>query len=307
VEGVVRIIGKNDLTIEGNGALIFAETDGRSVNPPDDLRHLWPRQRSHVEIKGGSNIVIRNLIIRGANPNAGSAEGAYVEALEGQHGFDVRGTKGITLENVTVTDTYGDFLYLGPGSTGWGSNAIIRRAHLERSGRQGIAITGFEGVLVEDSHIGEVGRTIIDIEPPSETGGARRVTFRNNTFGYCRHLWVHSGGRGPNVSDILFEDNRLIDHMGIKVYVHVSPASPAGTRRGKHSFVRNISDHGPGPLAPFRFTNIDGVVVIDNVAPVDADRKKPFVSCQGCTDIEVHGNQIGDANAELEVERGSSD
>ena len=251
VEGVVRILERSNFTIEGNGARIFATTDGSGVVPPADIRHLWPRQRSHVEIRDGSNIVIRNLSVRGANPNAGSAKGAYVADLEGQHGFDVRGTKGITLENVTVTDTYGDLLYLGPGASGWGRDAVVRNSHFERSGRQGIAITGFEDVLVEGSYIGEVGRTIIDIEPFAESGGARRVTFRNNTFGHCRHLWVHSGGRGPNVEDILFEDNQLVG-MAIKVVVHTSDASPVGTRRGRHAFVRNISNMTTGvPNLPF--------------------------------------------------------
>jgi polygalacturonase len=255
-----------------------------------------------VEIRDGSNIVIRNLTVRGANPNAGSAKGAYVADLEGQHGFDVRGTKGITLENVTVTDTYGDLLYLGPGASGWGRDAVVRNSHFERSGRQGIAITGFEDVLVEDSYIGEVGRTIIDIEPFAESGGARRVTFRNNTFGPCRHLWVHSGGRGPNVEDILFEDNQLVG-MAIKVVVHTSDASPVGTRRGRHAFIRNISNMTTGgPQPAFRFLYVDGVEVVGNRALIAASREKVGAYACASTDIDIHGNDFGQAIAEYKLE-----
>jgi len=156
-------------------------------------------------------------------------------------------------------------------------------------------------VLVENSYIGEVGRTIIDIEPFSETGGARRVTFRNNTFGPCRHLWVHSGGRGPNVEDILFVDNQLIG-MGIKVVVHTSEASPVGTRRGSHAFVRNISDTtSGGPQPAFRFHFIDGVEVVDNRAPIPQNDDKVGVYACESTDIDIRGNDFGNAKAPYEI------
>ena len=58
VEGILQLIDKTNLTIDGNGALIFALTDGSGVTPPNGLTNNWPRGRAHVEIVGGSGIVI---------------------------------------------------------------------------------------------------------------------------------------------------------------------------------------------------------------------------------------------------------
>ncbi|HET6361721.1 MAG TPA: hypothetical protein VFH11_06655, partial [Gemmatimonadota bacterium] len=85
VEGIVRLVGRKNLTIEGNGALLFANSTGSGATPPPGFDRNWPRNRYHLEIRGGSGIVIRNLVVRGANPNAGMNDAAYVSALEAQH------------------------------------------------------------------------------------------------------------------------------------------------------------------------------------------------------------------------------
>ena len=288
-EGVVRVIGKTNLTIEGNGALIFADTDGSAVFPPQDLKHLWPRSRSHLEIVGGSNIVIRDLAVRGANPNAGSAEGAYVEALEGQHGFDVRGVNGLLLERVTATDTYGDLLYIsGIPNVGWSQNVRVTDSHFERSGRQGIAITGAQNVQILDSYLGEVGRTMIDLEPASAGAGARNVLIEGNTFGPCRHLLLNSGGGGPNVSDISFVGNQLV---GIGLKIRVGAAD--GSRRSNYRILNNVSAISLGlPIAPLRFMRVDGVEVRGNYQELNVRRNMTAVTSCESTGVKVVENDF---------------
>jgi hypothetical protein len=297
-EGVVRLIGKTNLTIEGNGALIFAETDGSDVTPPEDLGHLWPRARSHVEITSSRNIVIRNLMVRGANPNAGSEKGAYVSAFEGQHGFDVRAVDGLLLDRVTVTDTYGDLLYIAGLQGEVSRNIRVTNSHLERSGRQGIAITGGENVLVEDSYVGEVARTIIDLEPNTASGRAWNIVLRRNTFGPCRHLLLSAGGRGPGVGEVELSNN-VLQGMQIKVAVGASD----GARRGPFRIIGNVSDTRLGtPVAAMRFHRSDGVTVLNNVQPMVVARSMTGVSAVESCDVVVQENDFLNAALQAEVE-----
>jgi hypothetical protein len=300
IEGVLLLNYRNNLTIDGNGATVFATTDGSGVPPPAGFGHLWPRQRSQFIIMGGSNIVIRDLIVQGANPSAGSDPGAFDVILEGQHGFDVHGVNGLTLDNVTVTDTYGDFLYLaGDYSTSsWAKNVVVRNSHFERSGRQGIALVAAEDVLIETSYIGEVGRTIIDIEPLGPGYGAHRVTFQNNTFGPCRHLLLASGGIGPNVEDIALIGNHLVG-MGLKV----KAITADGSRRSGYRIIGNTSDILLGlPVPALRFHRADGVEVRDNYQLMQADRQMTGVYACESTGVVVSGNDFPGALKEFAVE-----
>lgn len=286
-ESIVQLVGKNNVTIEGNGALIFAETDGSNATPSEESWFKWPRSRSHFEIRGGSNIVVRDLMIRGANPNAGSAAGAYYEPFEGQHGFDVRGVRGLLLERVTATDTYGDLLYIA-GLGGWSSNITVRDSHFERSGRQGIAITGAESVEITGSYIGEVGRSIIDLEPGTVNAGARNVLFEGNTFGPCRHLLMSSGGVGPNVTDISFIGNHLVA-IGLKIKVRAAD----GSRRSNYKILNNVSDIPLGlPVAAVRFHWVDGIEVRGNYQRMNANRDMHGVSSCASTGASVSGNDF---------------
>lgn len=299
-EGVVRLMGKTNLTIEGNGTLIFAETDGNGVTPPEDLKHLWPRQRSHLEISGGSNIVIRDLVVRGANPNAGAEEGAYVVTLEGQHGFDVRGVDGLLLDGVTVTDTYGDLLYISgnPALDRWSRNVRVTNSHFERSGRQGIAITGAENVQVLNSFIGDVGRTVIDLEPAAARAGARNILFEGNTFGACRHLLMNSGGKGPNVEDISFVGNQLVG-IGLKIRV----VAADGSRRSNYRIIDNVSDVPLGlPVAALRFFRVDGIEVRGNHQVLNENRSMTAVHARESCNVTVEGNQFPNAAQIADIE-----
>lgn len=296
IEGTLLLENRHGLTIEGNGVTFFAKTDGSGVTPPRMLAHKWPRSRQHWLFVGGSNIVIRNLTVVGANPHAGSAKGAYVAKLEGQHGFRFVGVQGVELNRVTVTDVYGDLLYLGRSGGQWSRSIHVHDSHFERSGRQGIAITGAEDVLIENSYIGEVGRSIIDLEPNSVKDGARKITFRNNTFGPCRHLFLASGGPGPNVGDVTLEESKL---AGMRMTIVVRASD--GARRGPIRILNNVSDTTVG-TSPMRFVRIDGLEVRGNVQPMAELRRKTGVHVSESCDIVVQENDFAGAVREAEIE-----
>jgi hypothetical protein len=288
-EGIVRLIDKTNLTIEGNGALIFARTDGSGVTPPAGLGSLWPRGRSHVEIEGGGGIVIRDLRIKGANPNAGAADGSYVAEFEGQHGFDVQGVGGLILERVTVTDTYGDLIYLGGRGGTLSENVIVTSSHFERSGRQGITMKGVRNVQILGSYLGEIGRSVIDFEPATlGGGGAQNVVIRGNTFGPCRHLLLTSGGIGPNVNDISFVENRLVG-IGLKVRVFAQD----GARRSNYKILNNVSDVPLGlSVAALRFGRVDGIEVRGNYQRLNPNRSMTAVTSCLSTGVSVRRNEF---------------
>jgi hypothetical protein len=298
VEGVVQLIDKRNLTINGNGSLLFAKTDGGRTTPPKGLGSAWPRGRSHLEIEGGGAIVIRDLLIRGANPDAGSEDGAYHAELEGQHGFDIRGVTGLRLERVTVTDTYGDLVYIAGKGGVVSSDVVVTGAHLERSGRQGITMKGVRDVQILDSHVGEIGRSVIDFEPATENGGgAQNVLIQGNTFGECRHLLLTAGGIGPNVNDIAFVANRLLG-VGLKVRVYAQD----GARRSNFRIINNISEEPLGlPVAALRFGRVDGVVVRGNYQAMNPNREMTAVTACLSTDVTVRRNQFPGAVDHYEV------
>lgn len=100
IEESLIIEGRRDLTFEGNGAEFFATTEA-------------DRNRRHWWIRNSDGITIRDVVVRGANPHAGTGDAAYRADREAQHGFDFGGTKNALFEGVTVTDVYGDFVYIG--------------------------------------------------------------------------------------------------------------------------------------------------------------------------------------------------
>jgi hypothetical protein len=289
------------LTIEGHGSVLFAATDGRRVSPRSDQgRHKWPRARAHLTLDDCTDVTIRKLGIEGANAYAGQRNnkdtgtpGGYVEELEGQHAFDVEGGSGIVLEECFASDVYGDLLYFGQR----GTDAKVLGGVFERSGRQGIAVTSWRGLLVEGITLRQVMRTTVDIEPGADAAVVDGVTFRKCHFADGQHIWWSSGG-GGTVGNVLCEDC-TISGMGMSARVAAAPRA-ANQRRGPHAFLRNSNDGVTGgPQAFFRFVRTDGVTVIGNRGR-HQERGVPGVSTCGCTAVNVRDNAFTGVTMEHE-------
>ena len=86
------------------------EADGKWLKVNSEYAKLWP-----------------NITVKGANPHAGMGDDAWVVEKEGQHGFDVRSVTGFALLNSTVSDVYGDFVYLGKDEEhGWTTDVVLK-------------------------------------------------------------------------------------------------------------------------------------------------------------------------------------
>ena len=275
VEGTLFLRGRQRITIDGNGATVFATTRG-------DLN------RAQWWIQGGSRIVFRNLVVRGANPNGGTAEGAYVENLESQHGFRFEGVHGAELDHVQVYDVFGDFVYLGRDKRRRLSRDVwIHDSRFSRNGRVGIGLTDARNVIIERNRIEETRRSTIDLEPNGRAWHVSHVFVLNNSIGAGRLLFLASHGGGP-VDDIVISGNRLVGHA-----LNIDAIPPEGTRRSNWVVVNNVSDTS-AHLRPMRFFGIDGLLVRGNRQIVTGDQ--PGVVLNGVCGARVSANQFGPAN-----------
>lgn len=245
IEGTVLLERRNQLQIEGNGAVFLATTEGS-------------RNRSHWRFDGGRDITLRDVTVIGANPNAGMAAEAGDSDLEAQHAFLIKGVDGFLLERARASDVWGDFVYLGEFKGAWAKNVTVRDSHFERNGRQGIAITAAEGVLIEGNYIGDVRRTTIDIEPFNTDGGAAQVRIVNNTFGDSRLRFFSAGGRAGRVEDIEISGNLLYRKMGFEI------RAPEGSRRARITISGNVSEIVTPGAAVVRAWRVDDLVVRGN-------------------------------------------
>jgi hypothetical protein len=232
------------------------------------------------------------MVIKGANPHAGVNEPAYVEKYEAQHGINVLGGERIEIRNVTISDVYGDFVYVG-GSPfrvfGVPTNVWIHDNTLRRNGRQGISVTVGFNVVIEHNDISDTRRATIDFEPGTPTGTVRNVWVRDNNIGAGRLLFVAGHGEG-NVSDIYVQNNRLFGHdLGIDM------AAPDYRRRQNIVVTGNVSNEavGNGRGSIIRVAGYDYVDVRNNVNPSQKARNMYMLGTIGACKVTAAGNNLG--------------
>lgn len=291
VEGSIDIAYRHGLTIEGNGARIFATTPG-------------DRTRRHVRVLGGSDIVIRNLVVEGANPFAGVGEAAYHRDREAQHAFEFIGVDGAELDRVRASDVYGDFVYVGKDNSTqqWGRNIWVHHSVFERNGRQGVAVTAGEHVLIEHNVIAEVRRATFDLEPNTARGGAIDITVRNNQIGRGRLLFLAAVGQAGRVEDVRVVGNTLTGKA-----MNVNVVAPDGSRRARILIADNVSDRKFGSMTGrlMEFQGIDGLTVTNNYQQMQAGRDMVGVRVSNSCDVVVAGNAFPDGRAESDITPGA--
>ena len=85
MNGTLRIAGRNDFTLDGNGAVLFTDQQPRVLPEVKS-------KRPHVQVVAGMNVTIENLAIDGPNHS-----GKYRDIFETDHAFDVTGATGLTI------------------------------------------------------------------------------------------------------------------------------------------------------------------------------------------------------------------
>jgi hypothetical protein len=287
IEGIVLVSDRHNLVIDGSGSTFFATTDGSGVAPtgPNAVRQHWPRHRDQWLIVGGSNITVRNVVIRGVNTLGGAASDAALGAHEGQAGFEFFDTTNSVLQNCSIMYTYGDLVYIGNGAVG----ATVRDCHLGVSGRQGVTVSYASKVLICHNNIEQVGRSAIDLEPETHTWSVHDVWIVNNTFKWIRSNTIAASGTG-DVSSIVVANNHLTSES---LQIYNKPSTPVLPRRHDWTVVGNVSDQSFGsPHAPLWITDVTNVSISGNFQPLQKGRGQIAVDTSGSTNVQISGNSF---------------
>lgn len=290
IEKPVLIKDKTDLIVDGNGARTITTSRG-------------DRTRQHWRLLRGERIVIKNLTVVGANPRAGVTDGAYVVKLEAQHGFNVAGTRGLELDRITVSDVYGDFVYLGFDSVSrrWSEDVRIHDSVFSRNGRQGIALTGARRVRIDHNTIGDVRRATFDFEPNGGLTGVEQVLVEENAIGLGRLNFISAVGMGP-VNEVTFRNNVL------KGRAMNSTIGSFSDRRRAWAIVGNTTDtgHGTPAGAVIGVRRVDGLLVTGNTQRVQPGRSMYLVATSDVCDVVVRGNTVPNGFGQVKSTKGCS-
>jgi hypothetical protein len=285
VDGTLGLRQFRHVTLDGNGATLQAVAEGDQAR-----RHVW--------FQGGHDVVVRRLIVRGVNPNAGPTPQSYVPAKAFQHAFAFSGVARVRLRMVEAYSVYGDFVYIGrTGRDGpWSDDIRVTDSTFEGSGRQGIAITAGSNVVIARNTIRGVGRSIFDLEANRPGGGAVNVRVVGNITGAARNFWLANKGAGTDIRNIVFADNRMTEATGGLVFVYGPPSG----YRGPYTFERNTliaADrvHDEGSRGAFFLSRASDVTIRGNVVTFPIDRPVPAIESQDSINIVVEDNTFTNA------------
>jgi hypothetical protein len=278
IDGTLQINNPTRLAIKGRGATLFA-------------RKLGDASRRHIRVTGGSNLVIRNLIVVGANPNAGTGDNAWNPEYEFQHGIELDGVQGALLDHVQIHDAFGDFVYLGPSQTNGAftpsRHVTIQDSRFRRNGRMGISVDYAEDVLIQNNYMGECRRSWVDVEPTGANWQVNRLTIRSNSVGPHRLNFFANAGRGDNVGDVVIANNRTTPGATFGAITITRGDSPdaSGGYRGPYLIESNV-----GPMrAGFIFHQAAGITIRNNTMPFS---RNPVVQLNDAHTILVHDNDF---------------
>jgi hypothetical protein len=296
IDETLFVENRHGLTFEGHGVVLKAVS-------------LGDRTRSHFVLSGGSQLTVRNVVVRGSNFDAGANRGAYHSDLEAQHAFGVSGATNVLLDHVEAYDIFGDFVYIGPGKNNVPSRAVrVVNSHFERSGRQGIAIVHAENVTIQGNEISEVARSMFDIEPNDPRQKARSIRIIGNVTGRAVNFWLADKGALASIGDILISGNRMTEATGGLIFVYV----PAGAYRGpftieNNHFIANNKVGDESSSGAFFFAHAENVTIRNNDVTFPSSGDMPAVELRDSHHVQVAGNTFTNAGETMLATEGSSD
>ncbi len=295
VDETVLLEGRNRILLDGNGATLKSVTTGS-------------RTRAQLKLKGGSDLTVRNLIVRGANPNAGANAKAYHPELEAQSGFQLNGVTNVLLDHVQAYDTYGDFVYVGPARQLPSRGVTVANSTFDRSGRQGISVTSAVGVVIEANTISDVARSVFDLEANTAETEIRDIRIVGNVTGAAVNFWLANKGFPAHIGSVQITDNRMDVASGGLVFVYAK----RGDLRGPYDVERNrfiaagvISDEGA--TGAFFFSYTTDVTIRANDVTFPAGKAMPAVELRNAHHVVVTGNRFVNAGRTVVASQGSTD
>lgn len=176
-DGVVNLPGGDYLVDADRGVML---RDGTRMVLSPSTRLIASPQRK------GSYAVIKIYGVRGASVSGGAIVGERHRHLgkggEWGMGIDIKGSSSIRISNITISDCWGDGVYIG----GWkgvpSTDVALDNVTSLRNRRQGLSITSGDRILVSNSRFigtsGTAPQAGIDLEP-NKGERVSNVTIRN--------------------------------------------------------------------------------------------------------------------------------
>jgi hypothetical protein len=277
VDGTLRLVGRVGLAIDGRGATLHATTVA------DYERRTW-------SLIDSTDITFTDLTVIGGHPDGGT----YVPKHEHEHGFGIQGGGAITIQNVHLSDVYGDCVYIGVDDAGaWVDGVRFLDSSCAATGRNGVAVVGGRNVEVARSTFASIALFPFDIEPNESPvlNGAADLSFHDNRITAPVGEYVFAAnGWGP-VDRVTIADNLL---FGVPFLVTVHPLDGSGYRRSDIVLTGNRSDTPSSGTAPvMEFANVDRLTVTGNVQPFTDHGV--FAQASNSCAVSISGNVVGTA------------
>jgi hypothetical protein len=295
VDETVELADRSRLLLDGNGATLKSVTTG-------------DRNRSQLHVFGGSDITVRNLIVRGANPHAGANADAYKANLEAQAGFQVNGATSVLLDHVQAYDTYGDFVYIGAEKQTPSRDVTVANSTFDRSGRQGISVTWALNVTIAANSIAGVARSVFDLEANTRKAEIRDVTISGNVTGAATNFWLANKGVAASIGNIQITGNRMDSGTGGLIFVYAKRGAfrgPFVIERNRFATEGTVTDEAATGALFFAWAT--AVTIRDNAVSLPSGRQMPAVEIRNSHHVTVTGNQFTNAGRTLLASQGSTD
>jgi hypothetical protein len=168
VDGTISIVGRHDLTIDGNGTTFV-----RASATPNTFSAQWLIQAS-------TGVTIVSVHVEGPKHDGDGFNHTY----EGQPGMAIDNSVRVTVENSTIRGVWGDFFRISNLT----DTVRIANNVLTQAGRQGLAVVGGANIVFDHNVVSNARRFAIDLEPYGSSP-VHAVTISNNqllhpTYGF---------------------------------------------------------------------------------------------------------------------------
>jgi len=287
----LRVVNRNGLTFDGNGATFRVGTPGGL-----DRREFW--------FVGGSNLVVEDLTIVGADPAH-----TYDQNRAFQGGIELDGVAGATINQVAIDSVYGDFVTLDPlrGGPEFNSGAIVRPSsgivirdcQFSGAGRQGISFVSVAGATVTQVSLTNVALDTFDVEADQSGEGAHDVVIEGTTADHSNGPWFANGGNSRNTTGDITVSGNTMTGLGAGDVVEIT--APQGTTRGPFVFSDNTMLAGASAyVAAFQLSGCASCdITANHVAFLSRGPPETAVHLVDCAAVMVTDNVFEGAGKQI--------
>lgn len=260
ITGALKIGGRTNVTLEGQGCIIQAAGTGVNENFSLFYFQTFPGTNTGITIHG--------FDLRGNSPSPGH----YIVGSEGQHGVLVDGGNNFTIYGNTIRGVYGDGIEINSAAT------AIRAHHntVLSAGRVGMTVIWGNNVEFDHNIVTTSGYNSFDIEPNTPTETCFTISIHDNTAATWTNAFM--GADGSNTGAVT-HDISLVNNVCTGSSLLTIIGASAGTITTV-TFTGNsspISHSGP----VLRFTNCNGLTVQHNTQPLSSGSLISETNCSG--------------------------